>query len=62
VTRVGDVINLRLARKAKARAGKEQAAAANRARYGEGKPAKALRHAEQARAQKALDASKREHE
>ena len=51
---------LRMARKAKARSGKDQAAAANRAKFGEGKPAKAAREAEQLRATKALDGNKRE--
>lgn len=39
---MGEIVNLRLARKAKARAESETAAAANRARFGVSKPEKTL--------------------
>lgn len=52
---MAEIINLRMARKAKARGGKEQAAASNRAKFGEAKLARSAREAEQLRAAKALD-------
>lgn len=42
---MGDVVNLRRARKARDRAGKETTAAANRARFGEAPTARDLRQA-----------------
>ena len=57
---MAEIINLRLARKAKARTAKAQAAATNRASFGELKSAKAARQTEQLRAARALDGSKRE--
>ena len=49
-----DIVNLRQARKAKARAEKERTAAANRARFGRPKPERLREQAEQARADKEL--------
>lgn len=55
---MAEVINLRLARKARARAGKAAEAEANRARFGEGKATKALRRAEEERAVRLLDGAR----
>jgi len=57
---MGDVVNLRRARKSKARADKEKSAAANRAQFGRGKSEKASTRAESERAARALDAKRRE--
>lgn len=57
---MGEVVNLRLARKAKARAGKEATAAANRAAFGRGKAEKAAARAAAQRAAHLLDGAKRE--
>jgi hypothetical protein len=57
---MGDVVNLRLARKARARADKAKAADANRALHGEGKAAKAARKAEAERATRLLDGHHRD--
>lgn len=51
---MAEIVNLRLARKAKARRDAESAAAANRARHGEGKAAKARRTAEAEREERRL--------
>jgi hypothetical protein len=59
---MGEVINLRLARKAKARADGAKAADAARAKSGESKPAKAARKLELARAARQLDGATREPE
>jgi hypothetical protein len=59
---MAEIINLRMARKAKARSAKESAAAANRALHGESKPAQTTRKAEQSRANRLLDGAKREPE
>ena len=50
-----DVVNLRQARKQKARADKEQAAAENRARFGRSKHEKSVTSAIKAKVEKALD-------
>ncbi len=59
---MGEVINLRLARKAKARADKAKVAATNRALHGESKAQKAARKAEAERAARTLDGAKREND
>ncbi|UVC06728.1 DUF4169 family protein [Rhizobium sp. TH2] len=55
-----DVINLRQARKQKARAEKEQTAAENRAQFGRAKHEKAVTRALNAKVEKALDQGKLE--
>lgn len=55
-----DVINLRRARKAKARTEKEKAAEANRGAFGRTKAEKAKTAAERDRASRAIDAHRRE--
>ncbi|MDB5552904.1 MAG: hypothetical protein JWL86_2888 [Rhizobium sp.] len=55
-----DVINLRQARKQKARAEKEQAAAESRAQFGRAKHEKAVTRALKAKVEKALDQGKLE--
>lgn len=55
-----DVINLRQARKQKARAEKDQQAAENRAQYGRSKHEKAVTRALKAKVEKALDQGKLE--
>ena len=57
---MAEIVNLNKARKAKARAEKEETAAANRAKFGRTKAEKAKVSAEQARIGKTLDGSKRE--
>lgn len=57
---MADVINLRQARKQKARSEKEQQAAENRAQYGRTKHEKAVTRALKAQVDKALDGGKRE--
>ena len=57
---MAEVVNLRLARKAKARAGREAAAAANRVAFGRSKAEKEAAKAETARARRLLDGAKRE--
>ena len=54
-------INLNKARKAKARADKQQRAAENRTKFGQTKAEKAARKAEAERARRALEASRKEH-
>jgi len=58
---MGDVINLRLARKAAARAKAEATAAANRAAHGATKGERATTRAERDRLAKAQDGAKRDH-
>ena len=55
-----DVINLRQARKQKARAEKEQKASENRAQFGRSKHEKAVTRALKAKVEKALDQGKLE--
>ena len=57
---VAEVVNLRLARKAKARASKEATAAANRAAFGRSKAEKTGAKIEAARAARRLDNVKRD--
>jgi hypothetical protein len=57
---MAEVVNLHRARKAKARAGKEEQAAQNRVTFGRTKAEKAQAAAERAIAQKHIDAHKRD--
>ena len=57
---MGEVVNLRLARKAKARTVEVKAADEARAKSGESKAAKSARRAEKSRAQSQLDGAKLE--
>ncbi len=57
---MAEIINLRMARKAKMRAGKAVAAEANRAKYGESKDGRRARKAEDARNRRLLDGHKLE--
>ena len=57
---MAEIVNLRQARKAKARADKEAQAAANRARFGRSKAEKDAEAAKQALADRALEGHKRE--
>lgn len=57
---MGDIVSLKLHRRRQARAADEREAAANRARHGESKSQKKLTGARQAKAEKDLDAQKRE--
>ena len=55
---MGDIVNLRVARKARARATAEKQAAENRARHGRGKAAKACDTAEADRLARRLDGAR----
>ena len=57
---MAEIINLRLARKARARREAEQAAAANRARHGETRAAKDSRRLDAEREARKLDGTRRE--
>lgn len=57
---MAEVINLRLARKNRARSAKEREAEANRTLHGESKGARLARKADEARAARLLDGAKRE--
>jgi hypothetical protein len=57
---VGEVVNLKLVRKRKARAEQDERAASNRALFGRTKAEKSADQAERVRAFAALDAHKRE--
>jgi hypothetical protein len=57
---MAEVVNLRQARKRKARAADEARAAANRARFGAPKPERAKREAETERAERAHEGHKLE--
>lgn len=57
---MAEIINLRKARKAKERSSAEKQAEENRIRFGQTKQEKTVRKLEKARADKALDASKRD--
>lgn len=57
---MADIINLRMARKARSRADAATKADANRAAFGRSKEEKRLAKAETARRDKALDGAKRE--
>ena len=56
---MAEIINLRLARKARARSDAEVAAAENRARFGQTKVSKQARVLDEARAARQLDGAKR---
>lgn len=56
---MAEIINLRLARKARARSDAEVAAAENRARFGQTKASKQVRALDDARAARQLDGAKR---
>ena len=55
-----DIVNLRRARKAKARSGREKIAADNRVAFGLSKGEKQLTKAEREREQRGIDAHRRE--
>ena len=57
---MADVINLRMARKARTRSGAEAQAAANRAKFGQTKAEKTRTTQDAARAARLLDGAKRE--
>ena len=57
---MGDVVNLRMARKQKARAGREKLAAENRLNHGRSKSDRVLREQIEAREKARLDAHRRE--
>jgi len=57
---MAEIVNLRMARKARKRAGKEREAAANRAKFGQSATQRKLQQAETERAERALDGAKRE--
>ncbi|MFM5916292.1 MAG: DUF4169 family protein [Novosphingobium sp.] len=57
---MAEIVNLRLARKAKARAGSAAKAAANRAKFGQTKAERELRKTEAARQASVLDGIRRE--
>lgn len=55
---MAEIINLRLARKASARTAREQAAAENRAKFGEALPQRKARKADEHRASRLLDGAR----
>lgn len=57
---MGDIINLRIARKAKGRVAREAEAAANRAAFGRTKAERTVQTEERARADALLDGAKRD--
>lgn len=57
-----DIVNLRRARKAKARSGKDAEAAENRAKFGRTKAERARDAIEQARARRAVDGALRQND
>lgn len=57
---MAEIVNLRLVRKARVRTAAAEEAAANRARHGENKAAKAMRDAEAERIGRRLDGARRE--
>ena len=57
---MGDIINLRQARKAKVRKDKEKVAAANRAKFGQTKAEREVRRIEKARHDRLLEGSRRD--
>ena len=57
---MAEIINLRLARKARGRATAEAEAAANRVKFGQSQQEKQAARAETLRAEKTLDGAKRE--
>ena len=61
-TLMAEIVNLRLARKAKKRAEEKSQAAANRAKFGQSKQAVAIRRIESERSESRLDGARREPE
>ena len=59
---MAEIINLRMARKARKRADPQQAAAENRARHGRTKAQKALDRAEADKVARTIDGARRERE
>lgn len=59
---MAEIINLRMARKARARREADSAAAANRAKHGETRAGKEVRALDEARAARLLDGARRERE
>ncbi len=59
---MAEIINLRMARKARKRADAQQAAAENRARHGRTKAQKALDRAEADKVARTIDGARRERE
>lgn len=57
---MAEIVNLRLARKARARSVAERAAEANRARFGRGKAEKQRQQLDSERATRQLDGARRE--
>jgi len=57
---MGDLVSLKLARKRKARAERDEQAAENRARFGRAKNERKLTEAERQKAEQSLDGHKRE--
>ncbi len=57
---MGEIVSLKLRRKQKARAEKDEKATENRAKFGRAKAEKQLTYAEKAKAAKDLDAHKRD--
>jgi hypothetical protein len=57
---MGDIVNLRQARKRAARKGREAEAAINRAKFGQSKAERALQQIEAEKLRKALDGAERE--
>ncbi|WEK47346.1 MAG: DUF4169 family protein [Candidatus Andeanibacterium colombiense] len=57
---MAEIVNLRAARKAKERAGKQAQTDANRAKFGQTKQAKQARQREAERAESLLDGAKRD--
>lgn len=55
---MAEIINLRLARKARARSKAEQQAEANRAKFGRTKAERVVQHLDDARDRRALDGAK----
>ena len=59
---MAEIVNLRLARKAKKRAEEKSQAAGNREKFGQSKQAVKLQRIESERSESRLDGAKREHE
>jgi hypothetical protein len=59
---MAEIVNLRLARKAKMRASEQAQGAANRAKFGQAKPAREIQRIEARRSESLLDGAKREPE
>lgn len=59
---MAEIVNLRMARKARKRAAAEQAAAENRARHGQARAERTVRQQEAERAARLLDGARRDRE